>query len=99
MQPVRQSVRFIAPPPSRKMGASIRQRRGLWLMASGSCPISHEPSAISHDKARALLRGRARGPDDALLFLRDRRETFVDKPLNSTPLVGLRRVQVALRVG
>ena len=46
-----------------------------------------------------LVRGRFRRPDGALIRLRHRRETLVDKLLQTLTAVGLGRVDVALRVG
>src|SRR5436853_4244151 len=40
----------------------------------------------------------ARRPDDALVVLRHRRHPLVDESLQAFPFVGLRRVEIALRV-
>src|SRR6266705_5651222 len=60
--------------------------------------ICHQPLAISHDKPRSL--GAGARPDRALILaLRDAVHALVQEPLQAPPVVGLGRVEVALRVG
>src|SRR5437867_8365784 len=67
-----------------------------WLM---DVTINHMPSALSHEPCRASVCSGLRRPDSSLIRLGHRRETLVDKLLQTLTAVRFGRVDVALRVG
>src|ERR1043166_1492862 len=69
-------------------------------MANGfSINHSHEPSALSHDTAERRLFRAARPNRSLILALGDRLHALQHETLQAAAVVGLGRVDVALRVG